>query len=138
MILMFGAFIAVSVFSVNVALVILVCVLVGLLRVRNPQRGKSIMIANLFWAFFRLVCSVSAEDAALPLIQQQVVQTYGWLSMTEFADVITISQMTPGPIAINAASFVGIRIAGIQLAGGDAGLCASVPGDCAIVSHAAL
>lgn len=72
------------------------------------------MIANLFWAFFQIgLFSIGGGYAALPLIQQQVVQTYGWLSMTEFADVITISQMTPGPIAINAASFVGIRIAGI-------------------------
>lgn len=38
---------------------------------------------------------------------------YGWLSMAEFTDLITISQMTPGPIAVNSATFVGIRIAGI-------------------------
>lgn len=51
--------------------------------------------------------------AALPLIQNQVVTVHGWLTMSEFADVITISQMTPGPIAINAATFVGIRVGGI-------------------------
>ena len=49
----------------------------------------------------------------MPLIQNQVVNLHNWLSMSEFADVITISQMTPGPIAINSATFVGIRIAGI-------------------------
>lgn len=49
----------------------------------------------------------------MPLIQNQVVDTYGWLNMAEFTDIITISQMTPGPIAINTATFVGTRIAGI-------------------------
>ena len=49
----------------------------------------------------------------MPLIQNQVVDIHGWLTMNEFADVITISQMTPGPIAINSATFVGTRIAGL-------------------------
>ncbi|WP_352427648.1 chromate transporter, partial [Enterocloster asparagiformis] len=49
---------------------------------------------------------------AMPLIQQQVVTLHGWLSPAEFTDLITISQMTPGPIAINSATFVGTRIAG--------------------------
>ena len=51
--------------------------------------------------------------AALPLIQDQIVSLHGWLSMEEFTDLITISQMTPGPIAINAATFVGQKIAGV-------------------------
>jgi len=69
---------------------------------------------NLFWAFFQIgLFSIGGGYAALPLIQNQVVQLHGWLTMGEFADIITISQMTPGPIAINAASFVGIRIAGV-------------------------
>lgn len=50
--------------------------------------------------------------ASLPLIEAQVVESAGWLTIAEFTDLITISQMTPGPIAINAAAFVGIRIAG--------------------------
>ena len=49
----------------------------------------------------------------MPLIQSQVVTAHGWLSMSEFTDLITISQMTPGPIAINSATFVGIKIAGL-------------------------
>lgn len=50
----------------------------------------------------------------MPLIQEQVVKINHWLTMAEFTDLITISQMTPGPIAINSATFVGIRIAGIE------------------------
>ena len=49
----------------------------------------------------------------MPLIQEQVVSSHNWLSVGEFTDLITISQMTPGPIAINSATFVGIKIAGI-------------------------
>ncbi len=51
--------------------------------------------------------------AALPLIQNEVVTLHNWLDMSEFTNLITISQMTPGPIAINSATFVGIKIAGI-------------------------
>ena len=69
---------------------------------------------NLFLAFFQIgMFSIGGGYAALPLIEQQIVQTHQWLTMGEFADVITISQMTPGPIAINAATFVGTRIAGL-------------------------
>ena len=49
----------------------------------------------------------------MPLIQEQVVGKYGWLSLSDFTDLVTISQMTPGPIAVNAATFVGENIAGI-------------------------
>ncbi|KAA9238108.1 MULTISPECIES: chromate transporter [Aerococcus] len=50
--------------------------------------------------------------AALPLIQEEIVENHAWLSMQEFTDLITISQMTPGPIAINSATFVGTKLAG--------------------------
>ncbi len=57
--------------------------------------------------------SIGGGYAALPLIQQQVVDLHGWLTLSEFSDVVAISQMTPGPIAINAATFVGMRLGGI-------------------------
>lgn len=56
--------------------------------------------------------SVGGGYAAIPLIQNQVVEQHGWLTLQEFADLVTIAEMTPGPIAINSATFVGIRIAG--------------------------
>lgn len=69
---------------------------------------------KLFWAFFQIgLFSIGGGYAAMPLIQNQVVNTYNWLTINEFADVVTISQMTPGPISINAATFVGTRIAGV-------------------------
>lgn len=69
---------------------------------------------ELFWSFLQIgLFSFGGGYAEMPLIQGQVVTDHGWLSMTEFTDLITISQMTPGPIAINSATFVGIKIAGI-------------------------
>ncbi len=49
----------------------------------------------------------------MPLIQNQVVDVHPWLTMTQFADIVTIAEMTPGPIAINSATFVGIQVAGL-------------------------
>ena len=57
--------------------------------------------------------SVGGGYAAIPLIQSQVVDTYHLLTMAEFADLITIAEMTPGPVAINSATFVGIRVSGL-------------------------
>ena len=69
---------------------------------------------ELFWSFLKIgLFSFGGGYAAMPLIQEQVVSSHNWLSMAEFTDLITISQMTPGPIAVNSATFVGIRIAGI-------------------------
>ncbi len=73
------------------------------------------ILLTLYWSFFQIgLFSIGGGYAALPLIQNQVVDIHGWLTMTEFADVVTLSQMTPGPIAINAASFIGIRMGGIS------------------------
>lgn len=72
------------------------------------------MLINLFISFFKIgLFSFGGGYAALPLIQEEVVDMNSWLSLNEFNDLITISQMTPGPIAINSATFVGIRIAGL-------------------------
>ena len=45
----------------------------------------------------------------MPLIQDEIVVNQGWLTMQEYTDIITISQITPGPIAINSATFVGYK-----------------------------
>ena len=69
---------------------------------------------QLFWSFFQVgLFSFGGGYAALPLIQKQIVEINHFLTMNEFVDIITISQMTPGPIGINAATFVGMNISGI-------------------------
>ena len=73
---------------------------------------------KLFLSFLQIgLFSFGGGYAAMPLIREQVVTQHGWLTMTEFTDLITISQMTPGPIAINAATFVGSKIAGVPGSG---------------------
>lgn len=69
---------------------------------------------QLFLSFLQVgMFSVGGGYAAMPLIQAQVVTGHGWLTMNEFTDLVTIAEMTPGPIVINAATFVGTRIAGL-------------------------
>lgn len=69
---------------------------------------------KLFWSFFQIgLFSFGGGYAAVPLIQSQIVETNHWLEMEQFADLITIAEMTPGPIAVNSATFVGQQIAGL-------------------------
>lgn len=69
---------------------------------------------QLFWSFLQVgLFSIGGGYAAIPFIQRSAVEGYGWLSMAEFTDLVTIAEMTPGPITVNAATFVGNRIAGL-------------------------
>ena len=68
---------------------------------------------QLFWSFLQVgMFSVGGGYAALPLIESIVVKQHGWLSVNEFTDLITISQMTPGPISVNSATFIGLSVGG--------------------------
>lgn len=70
---------------------------------------------QLFLSYLQIgAFSFGGGYAAMPLIQAQVVEKYHWLSMTEFGDLVTIAEMTPGPIAINSATFVGTQVAGLS------------------------
>lgn len=72
------------------------------------------LLLELFQSFLTIgLFSFGGGYASIPLIEQQVVYNRGWLTLSQFTDLITISQMTPGPLAINAATFIGIRVAGI-------------------------
>ena len=88
---------------------------------------------QLFLSFLQIgAFSFGGGYAAMPLIQAQVVDLHHWLSLGEFTDLVTISRMTPGPIAINSATFVGLKIAGFSGA-----LCATfgcILPSCIIVS----
>jgi len=68
---------------------------------------------RLFLAFLYIgLFTIGGGYASLPIIEEQIVRLHGWLNASEFTDLITISQITPGPIAINAATFVGTKVAG--------------------------
>lgn len=72
------------------------------------------LLLKLFFAFIQVgLFSVGGGYAAIPLIQEQIVNIHRLMSLEEFSDLITVAEMTPGPISINSATFVGMRIAGI-------------------------
>ena len=73
-----------------------------------------IVYLNLFWAYLKIgLFGFGGGYAMLSLIQHEAVEVihYGesqpWLTPTEFTDIVAISQMTPGPIGINSATYVG-------------------------------
>ena len=65
---------------------------------------------QLFYTFFKI--GLFGGYAMLSMIQGEVVTRYGWVSSQEFTDIVAISQMTPGPIGINAATYVGFTSTG--------------------------
>ena len=68
----------------------------------------------LFITFIKIgLLSIGGGYAIIPLIQEQVVEKNNWISGKMFTDIITISQMTPGPLAVNTSTFVGLQVAGI-------------------------
>lgn len=113
--IMAGAFLAACVFQINVIYIILVCGVIGVIRTKLSGKGGCKMILlQLLISFFQIgLFSFGGGYASMPLIQEQVVDIHAWLTIKEFTDLVTISQMTPGPIAVNSATFVGIKIAGI-------------------------
>ncbi len=72
------------------------------------------ILFQLFLSFVQIgLFSIGGGYAAIPLIQNQTVEVHRWLTQAQFMDLATIAEMTPGPIAINGATFVGLRVAGI-------------------------
>lgn len=68
---------------------------------------------EMFAVYFEIgLFSFGGGYAAMPLIQSLIVEGKGWLTMAEYSDLVTIAEMTPGPIAVNSATFVGQKMAG--------------------------
>ncbi len=66
------------------------------------------LLLRLFLTFFQIgLFGFGGGYAMLSLIQAKVVTQYGWMTPGQFTDIVAISQMTPGPIGINAATYVG-------------------------------
>lgn len=75
------------------------------------------LFLQLFWVFFVIgIFTIGGGYAMLSLIQTQVVTAHSWLTESAFTDIVAISQMTPGPIGINCATYVGYEV--IHGAGG--------------------
>lgn len=68
---------------------------------------------KLFITFIKIgLFSFGGGYAMIPLIQREI-ELHGWLTSSEFIDIIAIAEMTPGPIAVNSATFVGFKTAGV-------------------------
>lgn len=78
------------------------------------QKGGAAMIyLQLFYSYLKIgFFGFGGGYAMLSLIQNEVVVQNAWMSNAEFADIVAVSQMTPGPIAINSATYVGYTVAG--------------------------
>ncbi|NEZ47526.1 chromate transporter [Clostridium niameyense] len=72
------------------------------------------ILLKLFFSFLKIgMFSFGGGYAMLPLIEKEIVSGRHWINYKEFIDIIGISQMTPGPIAINSATFVGFTVSGV-------------------------
>lgn len=72
------------------------------------------ILIKLFLTFAKIgAFSIGGGYAMLPFIQQEVIEKNHWMTTQEFSDILAISQMTPGPIAVNSATYVGYTKAGV-------------------------
>ncbi len=75
----------------------------------DPKR-----LLQAFWSFFKIgAFTFGGGLAMIPLIQKEAVEKQGWVTDDDILEIVAIAESTPGPIAINAATFVGYRAAGI-------------------------
>lgn len=71
-------------------------------------------LINLFLTFLKIgMFGFGGGYAMIPFIEREVVINNSWITDVEFLDIMGISQMTPGPVAINTATFVGFRVDGV-------------------------
>ena len=72
------------------------------------------IMMEVFLCFLQIgLCSIGGGYATIPLIQSTLVTQYHWITLEQFTDIITLSQMTPGPLAINISTFAGMQTGGI-------------------------
>lgn len=72
------------------------------------------LILEVFLAFVRIGAMVfGGAYAAIPIVEHEVVVEQAWMTYAEFMDLLALDEITPGPILINSATFVGMRVAGI-------------------------
>ena len=66
------------------------------------------ILIKLFWTFLRIgIFTFGGGYSMVALIQSEVVEKNGWMTAQEYTDILAISQMTPGPVGINTATYAG-------------------------------
>jgi len=72
-----------------------------------------VIALSLFWSFFVIgAAAFGGGIVTIPMIEYELVTVRGWISAAELSELIAVAQMTPGPIAVNAATYTGFRVAG--------------------------
>ncbi|MFA7075375.1 MAG: chromate transporter [Candidatus Izemoplasmatales bacterium] len=72
------------------------------------------MLFTLFWSFFKIgLFTFGGGYAMIPFIHQYAVEKFKWITDDEFLDIIAIAESTPGPIAINSATYIGYKVKGV-------------------------
>ena len=73
-----------------------------------------ISILDIFLNFMKIgLFAFGGAYAVIPLIEEQMVTNTGWMSFKEFSDLIAIDELTPGPIIVNCATFIGLKLGGL-------------------------
>ena len=77
------------------------------------MREKLRRAAELFWAFFKIgAFTFGGGYAMIPLIERETVEKKKWIASEDILNIVAIAESTPGPIAVNAATFIGYKTAG--------------------------
>jgi len=70
------------------------------------------ILLKIFFEFFKIgLFTFGGGYAMIPLIEKEIVNKYHWLSTEQFIDLVAVAEMTPGPFAVNSATFVGYKVA---------------------------
>ena len=69
-------------------------------------------LLELYWTYVKISLASFGGMSMVPLLNAEMI-SHGWMNETEVGDIVAIAEMTPGPLALNCASFVGIRVAGV-------------------------
>ncbi len=72
------------------------------------------VLLSLYWTFTKIgLFTIGGGYAMIPLMEAEIINRHGWLTAAEFLDIMAVAEMTPGPVAVNAATFIGYRLAGL-------------------------
>ncbi len=73
-----------------------------------------LMLLKIFGEFFKIgIVTFGGGQAMLPILQHELVYNYGWINIDRFLYFVSVSEVTPGPVALNMATFIGFELKGI-------------------------
>lgn len=79
-----------------------------------PEKGTNLILINLFITFFKIgILNFGGGNGITTIINKEIIANKEWITKEDFINIITISRITPGPVATNIATYVGAKVAGI-------------------------